>query len=254
MPDAQLLEPLRLLLVDDEPLALQRLSAVLGGFDGIEVVGTAGDGDTALAEARRLRPDLIILDVEMPGPSGLSVAAELASEDGGDIIILSAFDRYAAAAFELEALDYLLKPLRPDRLAQAFQCARRRRAERAAHASARTDELGVEPASINVPDRHGGHDVPISQVIWIEAARDYAIIHTRTRSHILRITMNEFAASLPESIIRVHRSAFVNASEARRWGTPAKGVYSLILSDGTMVGVGPSYVVGVRGLLRYLPS
>ena len=241
-----------MLLVDDEPLALRRLESVLRDLDGIDIVGSARDGDAALEEARRLRPDLIILDVEMPGLNGIAVARELACSDGAEIIILSAFDRYATAAFEVEALDYLLKPLRADRLGQAIARARRRRAGRSAHASTAVDEGVVKEVTISVPHRHGDFDVPVPEVIWIEAARDYAFIHTRTRSHILRITMREFAALLPPSILRVHRSAFVNVAEVRRWGAPARGVHSLVLSDGTAIGVGPTYIANVRKSLGSL--
>ena len=241
---------MRLLLVDDEPLALRRLGLALRNVPDVEIVGTAGDGDAALDEARRLRPDLVILDVEMPGRSGLSVAAELAREDEVEIIILSAFDRYAASAFEVEALDYLLKPLKPERLTQALDRTRRRRAERAAHVSVLADHEARDAATLHVPDRNGGHDVPLAEVIWIEAARDYALLHTRTRSHIIRITMAELARRLPETVLRVHRSAFVTLSEVRRWGIPSKGVYSLVLSEGTEVAVGPSYVAEVRAALR----
>ena len=243
---------MRLLLVDDEPLALRRLELALRDVPDVEIVGTAGDGDAALDEARRLRPDLIILDVEMPGRSGLSVACELEREDGVEIIILSAFDRYAASAFEVEALDYLLKPLKTERLTQALDRTRRRRAERAAHVSALAEHVARDSATLHVPDRNGGQDVALVDVVWIEAARDYALLHTRTRSHIIRITMAELARRLPDSMLRVHRSAFVALAEVRRWGVPSKGVYSLILSDATEVSVGPNYIAEVRAALRSL--
>lgn len=245
-------DTLRILLVDDEPLALRRLEAVLREMPDVDLVGTARDGDAAVDEARRLRPDLVILDVEMPGRSGLAAAAEFDRDHGPEIVILSAFDRYAASAFEVEALDYLLKPLRPDRLRQALDRARRRRAERAAHATAVADQEEGERQVVHVPDRHGGRDVPVGDVVWIEAARDYALIHTRNRSHILRVTMAELSERLPDSVIRVHRSSFVALSEVRRWGLPSKGVYGLVLSDGTEVTVGPSYVAEVREKLRSL--
>lgn len=245
---------LRVLLADDEPLALRRLALLLRDYDDVDVVGTAVDGDTAVAEAERLQPDLLILDVEMPGLDGIAVAAALASQPQAAIVILSAFDRYAAPAFEIEALDYMLKPLRPERLRQALDRAQRRRAERDAHATARQEERDAEAASIHVPDRHGGCDVPLSLVTWVEAARDYAILHTARRSHMLRITMTDLAASLPPVMMRVHRSAFVNLAEVRRWATPGRGVQALALSDGTIVGVGPSYLADVRTRLKGMPT
>lgn len=247
-------EPLRLLLVDDEPPALRRLETVLRDMADVEIVGTAGDGVAALDEARRLMPDLIILDVEMPGRNGLSVAAELGHVGAIEIVIFSAFDRYAAPAFDVDALDYLLKPLRPERLRQALDRARRRRAERFAHAAAVAELTDEALHVIHIPDRHGGHDVPVKEVVWIEAARDYALIHTRTRSHILRATMTDLRAQLPDRLLRVHRSAFVALPEVRRWGVPVRGVNCLIMSDGTEVAVGPSYLVEARQALRSLLS
>jgi DNA-binding LytR/AlgR family response regulator len=244
---------IRVLLVDDEPLALRRLSLSLRLLPEVDVVGTASDGDAAIAEARRLSPELIILDVEMPGRDGLAVASELGREPGPEIVILSAFDRYATAAFEVEAVDYLLKPLRPERLRQAIDRARRRRAERAAR-EAMLAGPGAKPQepTIHIPDRHGGRDLPLSEVVWIEAAKDYALIHTRTRTHIIRATMTGLASQLPDSIVRVHRSAFVALAHVRRWGRPTKGIHCLILSDGTEVTVGPNYVQDVRASLRSL--
>ncbi len=244
--------PLRLLIVDDEPQALRRLEQCLVGLPDVEVVGSAGDGDAAVDEARRLKPDLVILDVEMPGRSGIAVASSLNPADGTEIIIHSAFDRYAASAFEIEALDYLVKPLRPERLRQALDRARRRRAERSAHACLREAKQSTGQAVVHVPDRNGGYDVPASDLIWIEAARDYALLHTGTRSHMVRATMAELAERLPEGFLRVHRSAIVSLSRVRRWGLPLRGVHSLILSDGAEVGVGPSYVAEARMALRSL--
>lgn len=243
---------MRLLLVDDEPLALRRLELALRDVPDVEIVGTARDGDAALDEAVRLKPDLIILDVEMPGRSGLSVAAEFEREDDTEIIILSAFDRYAASAFEVEAIDYLLKPLKPERLSRSLDRARRRQADRAARVSMLAEQHAGEEQTLHVPDRNGGRNVAIKDIIWIEAARDYALIHTQMRSHILRATMAELSERLPDSILRIHRSALVALSEVRRWGVPSKGVCSLILSDGTEVGVGPSYIAEVRTALRSL--
>jgi DNA-binding LytR/AlgR family response regulator len=243
---------LRMLLVDDEPLALRLLVAALRDEPEIEIVGTAADGDTALDEARRLKPDLVILDVEMPSRDGVSVAAELEHEGGMEIIFLSAFDRYAAAAFEVEALDYLIKPLKPERLRQALARARRRRIERDAFLATRVD--GADQPTLHIPDRDGGRDVALADVIWIEAARDYALIHTRMRSHMLRVTMTDLAARVPSNIARVHRSAFVNLGEVRNWTTPAKGGRCLVLSDNTEVPVGPSYIAEIRIALRSLGS
>ncbi len=244
---------MRVLLVDDEPLALRGLVRAISTMPGIALIGTAADGDDAIAKARQLAPDLVILDVEMPGPNGLAVATALHRIDGPEIVILSAFDRYAADAFAVEAIDYLLKPLRPDRLRQAIDRARRRRAEKAAMRSVVSPRApDMAAACLHVPDRHGGHDVPLDEIVWIEAARDYALVHTATRSHLLRTTMADLTASLPATIPRVHRSAFVSLAHVERWAPPQKGVYRLVLSDRAVIPVGPTYVADVRAALRAL--
>ena len=102
---------------------------------------------------------------------------------------------------------------------------------------------------LHIPDRHGGRNVPLADVVWIEAARDYALIHTASRSHLLRTTMADLTGRLPPSIRRVHRSAFVSLAHVERWGPPQKGVYRLVLSDGADVPVGPSYVAELRAAL-----
>ena len=252
MMDLTTTDHLRLLIVDDEPQALRRLEQCLAGLADVEVVGSARDGDAAVDEARRLKPDLVILDVEMPGRDGIAVASMLDPADGAEIIIHSRFDRYAASAFEVAALDYLVKPLNQERLRQALNRARRRRAERAAHLVLQEDERSAGQAVVHVPDRNGGHDVPAADVIWIEASRDYALLHTATRSHIVRATMAELAKRLSGGFLRVHRSAIVALARVRRWGVPTRGVHCLILSDGTEVGVGPSYVADARVALRSL--
>ena len=164
---------MRVLLVDDELLSLQRLSRALEGFAEVDVVGVARDGDEALRQIRDLAPDLAILDIEMPGRSGLAIAAELPPEHRPEIVFLTAFDRYAAEAICVEAVDYLLKPVRPERLRQSIERAGRRRAERllgqgAAHAPAPVGEPAAGIAalgSLHLPDRDGGRGLPQSDIV-----------------------------------------------------------------------------------------
>lgn len=246
---------MRVLIVDDEPLARRRLSMALGDLCDVEVVGAAGDGDEALMMIEALRPDLVFLDVEMPGRSGMSVAAGLTGEHRPEIVFVTAFEHYAPDAFGVDAADYVLKPVRLDRLRQALERARLRQEMRLAHRRSDAGETrtgsGRADECLWVPERDGIVRVPVDQIDWIEAARDYALLHTRSRSYILRTTMGALADRLdPDALTRVHRSAFVRFGSIEQVIQPPSGLIRLILASGAEVQVGPSYTVEVRAKLK----
>ena len=237
---------MRLLLVDDEPAALERLSALLTQVPDVQVVGTARNGREAAEQVEALKPDLVLLDIQMPERSGLAVAAGLPAEARPEIVFVTAFELYAADAFEVEAADYLLKPVRFDRLRQAIERARRRQALRAAAARAEESAGEEDPDGFWVQVRTGYVRVPLAEIDWIEAAKDYVLLHTATRSHIHRATMNALERKLPPAeLVRVHRSAFVRPAKVREVQRLGKGLISLVLEDGVNVAVGPSYVNAV---------
>ena len=243
---------LRVLLVDDEPLALDRLTALFGDLDGVELVGTAREGREAAERIAALRPDLVMLDIQMPGKSGLRVAADLPEEARPEIVFVTAFEQYAPDAFDVEAADYLLKPVRLDRLRQAVERARRRRAMREAVERVRTSaapvvgEEGRYAQAIWVQVRGGRIRLPIERIEWIEAAKDYAMLHTATRSHIHRASMSALEALIdPAELIRVHRSTFVRPSLVTGVQRLGKGLFALEMRDGAVVQVGPSYAKAV---------
>jgi len=244
---------MRVLLVDDELLALDRLRTLFADIEDVDVIGHATDGDMALEQIERLGPDLVILDIQMPGRNGLRTAAALEPEKRPEIIFVTAHEHYAPDAFEVDAADYLLKPVRFDRLRQAVNRARRRQnlrsqAEEAGKLSEEVEALRSkggsrgDDAGFWVPERHGHRWVPIETIGWIEAARDYVLLHTETRSHMLRATMAALEEKLDGTgLIRVHRSAFVRpekVAEVRR----ANRSLTLVLDDGAHVQVGPSYI------------
>ncbi|MEA3048600.1 MAG: two-component system, LytTR family, response regulator [Sphingomonadales bacterium] len=241
---------LRTILVDDEPLALERLAVFFRDIEGAEVVGTARDGREAAETIERLKPDLAILDIQMPEQNGLRVAATLAEEDRPEIIFVTAFEQYAPDAFEVEAADYLLKPVRFDRLWQAVERAKRRKRLRAlagkAEAMAEAGQAAAHEDGLWVPTRSGAVFVPVETIDWIEAQRDYVMLHTATRSHIVRLSMRALEEKLdPAQLIRVHRSAFArpsNVVEVQRMG---KTINALVLRDGAIVQVGPNYAKAV---------
>src|SRR5688500_9274755 len=245
---------LRTLLVDDEPLALERLRVFFRDIAGAEVVGTARDGREAAEAIERLKPDLALLDIQMPEQNGLRVAATLPPGARPEISVVTAFEQYAPDAFEVEAADYLLKPVRFDRLWQAVERAKRRkhlramagRAEAAAAPQPDTRDDGLW-----VPTRAGAVFVPVEAIDWIEAQRDYVMLHTATRSHILRISMRALGEKLdPVQLMRVHRSAFArpaNVVEVQRLG---RTISALVLRDGAIVQVGPNYSKAVAERLK----
>lgn len=251
---------MRVLLVDDEQLALDRLQTYFLEIEGVEVVGHANDGNEALDQIKALTPDLVIMDVQMPERNGLSAAAHIDVEPRPELVFVTAHEHYAPDAFDVDAADYLLKPVRFDRLRQAVDRARRRRALR--ESAERADQLEVQVAELRansgpavgddgfwVPERHGQRRVPIASIDWIEAARDYVLLHTDVRSHLLRITMAALEERLVGSpLVRVHRSAFVRpdrVSEVRK----SNRALSLVLTDGAEVQVGPSYASAVKSML-----
>ena len=253
---------MRVLLVDDEALALDRLRTFFADIEGVEVVGQARDGDEALAEIGRLAPDLVILDIQMPGRNGLRAAADIAVEPRPEIVFVTAHEHYAPDAFDVDAADYLLKPVRFDRLRQAVERARRRRRlrEQAEQAGRLAEEVsalrsGAAPAGRDddgfwIPEREGQRRVPTEAIDWIEAARDYVLLHTSVRSHMLRTTMAALEEKLAGSgLVRVHRSAFVRPERVVEVKRSNRSL-SLVLNDGANVQVGPSYIEAVKAALR----
>ncbi|HWW55696.1 MAG TPA: LytTR family DNA-binding domain-containing protein [Sphingopyxis sp.] len=238
---------LRVLLVDDEPLALRRLETLFGDIDDVEVVGTASTGEEAEDRIAALRPDLVMLDISMPQKSGIRVAADLVADPRPEIIFVTAFEQYAPDAFEVEAADYLLKPVRFDRLRQAVERARRRRTMRdAADRLANVPPAEVREDAIWVQIASGNLRLPIAQIEWVEAARDYVLLHTATRSYIHRISMTALEQLFDaQHLMRIHRSTFIRPALVKAVQRLGKGLIALEMEDGAIMQVGPSYVHAV---------
>lgn len=250
---------MRVLLVDDEPLAIERMQVALATIPDIEVAGTAADGIEAGEKIVALRPDLVFLDVQMPGLSGMELAQSLAqAAERPEIVFITAFNRFAIEAFEVEAVDYLLKPVSFDRLRIAVERVRRRRelldadgrvAELDAVVAALREDEGAEarpkPAYDNgiwVPCRQGSVRVPVESIDRIEAARDYVLLNTPLKSYILRAKMSELEQRLdPGMMVRIHRSHMVRLGAVTGIERPGKGSLRLVLSDGANLQVGPNY-------------
>jgi len=243
---------IRILLVDDEPLALERLEALILGIPGAEIVGVARDGEEAAEKIAVHTPDLVLLDIQMPRRDGMSVAKTLKDVATTDVVFVTAYPQSAVEAFDVDAVDYLLKPVEPARLKLAIDRARRRRS-----LGIRQEEPALvagdppppaEPYSTTLWVRRprGLARVEIAAIEWIEAARDYVLLHTLSRSHMYRTTMDALARRLdPALMVRVSRSAFVRRDAVMRVHRRGRGALVLELSDGAEVPVGNTYTRAV---------
>ncbi len=253
---------MRVLIVDDEPLALERLRLCLSQTTGVEIVGEAADGDQAMDLIAELDPDLVLLDIQMPGRSGVAVARAVSRSLRPEVVFVTAFAEFAPEAFDLEAADYLLKPVRFDRVQEAIRRAARRlklngRASELEAVLRTTHSPQIEPphdayqSEIWIKQRDGFARVDVQQIRRIEAARDYVLIHTSMKTHILRITMGDLERRLdPGRILRVHRSAFVRLDTVRRVERNGRNLMRLHAEDGAVIDVGASYSKRVAAALR----
>lgn len=238
--------PLRVLLVDDEPLARARMRVLLGGREDVVIVGEAGDAVAATALIDALNPNLLFLDIEMPGQDGLSLARALRSRADIGVVFVTAHYEFAVAAFEIEAVDYLLKPVDPGRLATALIKARRARPALEAPRETAPPPDSDYVNTLWVQSRGGLLGIPLNTIEWIEAARDYVLLHTDNRSHILRATMTGLERQLdPALMVRVSRSAFVRRAVVVGLTHQGRGGLVVILAGGAGVKVGATFVSGI---------
>ncbi|HVY85033.1 MAG TPA: LytTR family DNA-binding domain-containing protein [Caulobacterales bacterium] len=258
-------EPLRLLLADDEPLALRRLRLALAAIPDVQVVGAASDGAQAIEKMKELKPDALLLDIKMPISDGFEVANAVNESGGPAVIFVTAFDSYALRAFETSAVDYLLKPVEFDRLASALERARERRS--AQDAGRRADELAsvLDALRREARDREGPRyerefwirergrflRVPVNEVERIEAERDYVRLHWDGRTLLYRETMSHLEERLdPDVMLRVHRSAFVNWARLKAVHRDSSGRLLAILDNGDEVPVSRAYAARVMAEMK----
>jgi two-component system, LytTR family, response regulator len=230
----------RALIVDDEAVARRGVALRLRRHPDIEIVGECGDGPRAIDDITRLAPDLVFLDVQMPGMDGFEVLASLPRETLPAIIFLTAYEQHALRAFEIHALDYLLKPAQEDRLEAALSRARQALAARShGEISGRIlklleQEARTYPARFTVRIGNRIEIVPVGEVQWIGAAGDYAELHTRERSYLVRETMSSLAQKLdPRHFLRIHRSRIIRLDSLRELKSRDNGEYLATLRDGS---------------------
>ena len=234
---------LRTLIVDDEPLAIERMQVLCAEIDSLLVVGTASDGESALRLATKLSPDLLLLDMTMPGMDGLAVAREIAGHDEPPaVIFVTAHEDFAVEAFDLDAVDYVLKPVAADRLERAVARAVSRRGSRK-----RGDHRWLQ--EFWVPRRSELLRIEASQVDRIDAERDYVRLHVANRSYLLLQTIAGLEAKLdPEEFIRIHRSTILRREAIRGLRHEGLGVWSAELDDGETLRIGRTYLRKVKAM------
>ena len=243
-------QTLRVLIVDDELLARQRLQDLLEGREHVEVIATVGNGEAAVEAIRSRVPDLVFLDVQMPGLNGLDVVKEVGPKKMPVTIFVTAYDEYALKAFDLAALDYLLKPFDDDRFEQAFSRARER--VNLQEVGAAKDRLlallqeGGNPSPdteeestghlerIAVEGRGQVRVVPVQQIDYITASGPYIELHTKEKTHLIRERMKTLEKRLdPDQFFRIHRSVIVRLERIESLFHKAGGKYAVQLKDGT---------------------
>lgn len=263
---------LRTLIVDDEDLARRGLELRLSRRSDVEVCGTARNGREALEAVRSLRPDVILLDIQMPGMSGFDVLERLAGTNMPAVIFVTAYDRFAIRAFEASALDYLLKPIDDERLADAMARAHRRVAQRRARehrdrllrlvCEISGRELSLEdalkeagresphyPRRLTIRDGRETSFVPVDGIDWVDAAGDYMCIHADGRTWVMRGTMKQLEALLdPADFVRIHRSAIVNRHRVTRLRAHRNGEYFVELTCGEELKLSRGYRDNVNRL------
>jgi two-component system LytT family response regulator len=257
-------KPLRVLIVDDEPLGIERVRELLEEQENVEVVGTAGDGAAAVEEIRTLRPDLVFLDIQMPGGTGLDVVREVGPANMPATIFVTAYDQYALPAFDLAAVDYLVKPFDDERFEEAFRRARRK-VELEGLDTLRAQMLtllqGGAPAAppspppapqsppaapryldrIAVPMRGKIRVVPVEEIDYITASGPYAELHVGAERHLIRESMQSLEEQLdPDRFLRIHRSAIVRLDLVEAVLRGAAGDYEVQLRGGTRLRIGRS--------------
>jgi len=264
---------LRTLIVDDEPLARRGLALRLARHPDVEIVAEAGNGREAFFAISEHQPDLMFLDVQMPGVDGFELVRAVPSAQMPITVFVTAYDQYALKAFEANALDYLLKPVEDARLDVALDRVRHEFATRDAdeHRSRLLRLLGTLSGKPDLTldealadaDRTGGGRpaddrlaikdsgrilrVPLDEILWIDAAGDYMCVHTSADTHVLRATMRELEDKLdPRRFQRIHRSTIVNVARVRELRSHLNGEYFLILDSGQQLKLSRSYKDKVR--------
>ena len=260
MTRAEALSPVRTLIVDDEPLARAHLRSLLRERMDVDVVGESGDGRSAIDQIRRLTPELVLLDIQMPELDGLEVIREVGPAQMPAVVFVTAYDEHALAAFEVHAFDYILKPVSRERFTQAIDRvvglirSEAPGAERPLEALIevmRSERSALDRIAVKADGRVVF--IRVTEIDWIEADDDLVRIHAGKTVHAHRSTLTHLEERLPASkFLRIHRSTLVNVDRIREIQPWFQGDWVLILSDGTRLHSGKSYRGKVREYIERL--
>lgn len=249
---------LKVLIVDDEPLAREGLRRMLEGDPHVEAIAEARNGREALAAIRDRRPDLVLLDIQMPRMDGFAVVEDIGADRMPAVIFVTAYDQYAIRAFEISAVDYLLKPVTEERFRLAFtrvterlrsvtneECARQMLTvlDAIAHPPRRLERLAVRSGEKTL-------FLSVESIDRIEACQNYVQLRAGQTSHLLHVPMNTIEASLdPDAFVRIHRSHIVNVRQIKQVWSVAHGQYVVELLSGERLQSGRTYGDRIRALL-----
>jgi len=245
------------LIVDDESLACEELAYLLQEFPEVEVAATARNGLEAVDLIQKIEPDLVFLDVQMPEMDGFAAVREIGAERMPAVVFVTAHDQYAIQAFEVNAIDYLLKPVTEERFTKALARAKARVGTSAG------DDTGRQILSLletmTSPTRYlkrlavrtAGKTilVDVAEIDWVEAAENYVQLHSGRASHLLHVTMNTLEKSLdPAVFLRIHRSVIVNVTRIRELQPVMHGEYAITLASGARLQSGRNYSERLKAL------
>jgi len=248
----------RVVIVDDEPIAREGIRTQLATEPAVEIVAECGDGLEAVETIRELSPDLLFLDVQMPGMSGFEVMQTVGLDAVPAVIFVTAYDKYALQAFDVNAVDYLLKPFDAERFQKAFQ----RALTQIQRTTAATinDNLRALLETIKPGTRHLERLVvkskgrifflPVAEIDWIESADNYVSLHAGRETHLIRETLTSLENKLnPEEFLRIRHSAIVNVKRIRELRPLFKGEYEIVLQNGTKLTSSRRYRQRIEELL-----
>jgi len=243
-------------IVDDEPLARRRLRRLLREQPAVEVVAECGDGLSAVEAVRIHQPELLFLDIEMPELGGFEVLERLTGDHVPAVVFVTAYNEHAVRAFEVNAMDYLLKPFHEERFRQCLARVRSRIPSAAPEGelqglrSVLADLKAAQSGRLVVRNGPRTTLLRISEIDWVEAEGNYLVVHAGPDRHILRSALADLATKLPAAqFARIHRSTVVNLERIKEVESVAQGEYIVVLRDGTRLPSGRSYRASLEALL-----